>query len=153
MEIIKELYDMKEAVENKIAEANKKIRKANGLMDMSDIEIVDKLAHSMKSLVTTCAMLEAKEDDGYSGHYGPMYYPGEAYGYSGRERRDDGYSGNRGGYSRNESRYSRENRYSRNGYSRTGNMTEQLRQMMDEAPDEMTRMEIKKLMDRMENQR
>ena len=28
-----------------------------------------------------------------------------------------------------------------------------LRKMMDEAQDEMTRMEIKKLMDRMENQR
>lgn len=152
MDIIKELHDLTETVGNKIAEANKKIRKANGIMDMSDIEIVDKLAHSVKCLVTSTAMLEAGEDGGYSGH-GPVYYPGEAYGYSGREMRDDGYSGNRGGYSRNDSRYSRENRYSRNSYSRTGDMTDQLRQMMDDAPDEMTRMEIKKLMDRMENQR
>ena len=104
MDIIKELHDLTETVGNKIAEANKKIRKTNGIMDMSDIEIVDKLAHSVKCLVTTTAMLEAGENGGgYSGHYGPAYYPGESYGYSGRERRDDGYSGNRGGYSRNES--------------------------------------------------
>lgn len=155
MDLIKELYDMKETVAQKIAEANKKIHKAGGTMDISDIEIVDKLAHSIKSLVTTCAMLEA-EENGYSNDAmptGPVYYPGNTTGHSGRrgEYRDDGYSrngsGNNGGYSRN---YSRE---SRNGYSRTGDMTDHLRQMMDEAPDEMTRMEIKKLIDKVENQR
>ena len=159
MDIIKELYDMQETVGQKIADANKKLHKAGGAMDMSDIEIVDKLAHSMKSLVSTCKMLEA-EDGGYSKHAGPVYHPDTTYGYSGRrgERRDDGYSregrdgysGNNGGYSRNG--YSRENRNGY-GYSRTGDMTEQLRQMMDDAPDEMTRMEIKKLVDKMENQR
>ena len=154
MDLIKELYDLKETVGQKIAEANQKIRKAGGAMDISDIDIVDKLAHSIKSLVTTCAMLEA-EDGGYSGDYMPR----PVYGFSGRrgEYRDDrysresrnGYSGNGGGYSRNG--YSRENR---NGYStRTEDMTEQLIQMMEEAPDEMTRMKIKKLVDKMENQR
>ena len=152
MDIIKELYDMKETVGQKIADANKKLHKAGGAMDMSDIEIVDKLAHTMKSLVSTCAMLEA-EDGEYSGT-GPLYYPVNT-GYSGRrgEMRDDGYSrngrGNNGGYSRNG--YSRGNRY---GYStRTEDMKEQLIQMMEDAPDEMTRMEIKKLVDKMENQR
>ena len=160
MDIIKELYDMQETVGQKIADANKKLHKAGGAMDMNDIEIVDKLAHSMKSLVSTCKMLEAEEDGGYSKYAGPVYHPDTTYGYSGRrgERRDDGYSregrdgysGNNGGYSRNG--YSRENRNGY-GYSRTGDMTEQLRQMMDDAPDEMTRMEIKKLVDKMENQR
>ena len=152
MDIIKELYDMKETVGQKIADANKKLHKAGGAMDMSDIEIVDKLAHTMKNLVSTCKMLEA--EDGEYSETGPIYYPGNT-GYSGRrgEMRDDGYSrngrGNNGGYSRNG--YSRGNRY---GYStRTEDMTEQLIQMMEDAPDEMTRMEIKKLVDKMENQR
>lgn len=35
------------------------------------------------------------------------------------------------------------------GYSRTGDTREQLRQMMEEAPDEQTRMEIRNLMERM----
>ena len=61
------------------------------------------------------------------------------YGYS---RNGKGYSGNGNGYSRN-----------CNGYSGKGDMTDQLRQMMDEAPDDLTRREIQKLMERMENQR
>ena len=133
MDIIKELYDMKETVGQKIADANKKLHKAGGAMDMSDIEIVDKLTHAMKSLVTTCAMLEAEEDGGYSGDMMPTY----GGNYSGKGRRN-GYGGERrNGYS------------GRMGYSRTGDMREQLRQMMEDAPDEQTRMEIRNLIDRM----
>lgn len=153
MDLLKEVYDMKETVGHKIAQANKKIKANGGDIANDDVDIVDKLSHSIKSLVTTCAMLEAEEDDGeYSGRYMPAYNPGMHYGYSRRDGMEggyageyrNGYSGNRGGYSR---RYSRENR---NGYSRTGDMTEQLRQMMEDAPDDMTRMEIKKLMDIMD---
>lgn len=150
MDLLKEVYDMKETVGHKIAQANKKIKANGGDIANDDVDIVDKLSHSIKSLVTTCAMLEAEEDGGYSGAYMPTYNPGISYG---RDRRDggnsyenrDGNSGNRGGYSRN--RYSRENR---NGYSRTGDMHDQLREMMEDAPDDVTRMEIKKLMDKMD---
>ena len=147
MDVIKELCDMKDTIAQEIADANQRIRKNGGALDTGDVEIIDKLTHSMKSLATTVAMLEAQEDGGYSGRYMPTgpYYPGTTYGYSGRD--GHGYSRNGGGYSRNDGRYSR------NGYSRTGDMSEHLRQMMDDAPDEMTRMEIKKLIDRMDNQR
>ena len=154
MDLLKEVYDLKETVGHKIAQANKKIKANGGDIANDDVDVIDKLSHSLKSLVTTCAMLEAEEDEGgYSERYAPMWTPGGGYGYAGRERRDggtsyeyrDGYSGNRGGYSRN--RYSRENR---NGYSRTGDMQEQLRQMMEDAPDDMTRNEIRKLMERMD---
>ena len=158
MDLLKEVYDLKETVGHKTAQANKKIKANGGDIENDDIEMIDELSHSLKSLVTTCAMLEAEDDDGgYSGRYAPMWNPGIRYGYDGRENRESReYSraggGNYGGYSRN--RYSRENRNSyRDGYSRAGDMAEQLRQMMDEAPDEMTRMEIKKLMDKMDNQR
>lgn len=151
MDLLKEVYDLKETVGHKIAQANKKIKANGGDIANDDVEIIDKLTHSLKSLVTTCAMLEAEEDGGYSERYAPTWNPGITYGYAreGRERREgrEG-GGSYGGYSRN--RYSRENR---NGYSRNGDMTDQLRQMMDEAPDEMTRMEIKKLVERIESQR
>ena len=157
MDLLKEVYELKETVGHKIAQANKKIKANGGDIANDDVDIVDKLSHSIKSLVTTCAMLEAEEDGGYSERYAPMWNPGISYGHMGRETREN-YSrdggGNNGGYSRNG--YSRENRngYSRNGgYSRTGDMTDQLRQMMDEAPDEMTRKEIEKLVDQMENRR
>ena len=62
-------------------------------------------------------------DDGYSGYYDPGY---------------------RGSYARDH-----EGRYSRTGYSRHG-LSDKLRTLMDESPDERTRMEIKKLIDKME---
>lgn len=144
MDLLKEVYELKETVGHKNAQANKKIRSNGGDIANDDVEIIDKLTHSLKSLVTTCAMLEA-EEDGYSGRNAPAYNPGITYARDGRDNYSRDGGGNNGGYSRN--RYSRENR---NGYSRTGDMTEQLRQMMDEAPDEMTRMEIRKLMDKMD---
>ena len=161
MDVMKELYEMQDTVGQKIADANKKIRAAGGKMDADDIDIMDKLAHTFASLEKSCEMLEAK-DEGYSGAYGPNFYPGMA-GYSGRENRNrysrenrEGYSGeNREGYSGRENRegysgrYSRENR---NRYSRKGDTTDQLYQMMEEAPDEMTRKEIRKLIDKLENQ-
>lgn len=134
--LIDQIYEMKEAVAYEIGEANKRIEQSGGKLSKEDLDIVDKLSHAMKSLVTTCAMLEA-EEEGYSSDY----MPGQSY--RGRERRD-GYSGE--GYSGR--RYNRESRNSY-GYSRTGDMNDRLRQMMDEAPDENTRMVIRKLMNNM----
>lgn len=143
MDMIKELRELKTTIGNEIAQANQEIRKSGGDLNTGDIEMIDKLTHAMKSLVTTCAMLEA-EDDGYSGDYSPMgpYYGGMSRRYGNREGRN-GYSGNYGSYARNEGRSNR------NGYSRGMDWSESLRVMMDEAPDEATRMDIKKLMDRM----
>lgn len=147
MDLMKELYEAKETVGNEIGDLNKKIRNNGGQITGADVDMLDKLTHSMKSLATTCAMLEA-EEEGYSGHYMPM-----PYGYSrngnGYSRNGNDHSGNGGGYSR---RYGRESRDGY-GYSGKGDMTDQLRQMMDEAPDDLTRREIQKLMERMENQR
>ena len=155
MDIIKELYELKETIGNEIAQANKEIKKSGGDLNTGDIEMIDKLTHSMKSLATTCAMLEA-EEGGYSERYMMPFYGG----YSGRERREGreggGYSregrnggGSYGSYARGESRYSREGRNG-GGYSRGMDWNEHLRMMMDEAPDEATRMDIKKMMDRMD---
>ena len=147
MDLIKELYEAKETVGNEIGDLNKKIRNNGGKITGADVDMLDKLTHSMKSLATTCAMLEA-EEEGYSGHYMPMPYGYSRYG-NGYSRNGNDHSGNGGGYSR---RYSRESRDGY-GYSGKGDMTDQLRQMMDEAPDDLTRREIQKLMERMENQR
>lgn len=136
MDIIKELREMKDTIGNEIAEANQRIRQSGGDMNTGDVEIIDKLTHSMKSLVTTCAMLEAEE--GYSGNYGPYY--------SGRNDRDGAMSGR---YSRSGEGYNG----NRRGYSRNGDMMDHLRMVMDEAPDEQTRMDVKRLMDRMNGMR
>ena len=126
MDIIKELREMEDTIANEIAEANQRIRQSGGDMNTGDVEIIDKLTHSMKSLATTIAMMEAEKG-----------------GYSGRDDRDGGVSGR---YGRTDGHYA--GRMTR-GYSRTGEMMDHLRDLLDEAPDEMTRMEIKKLMDKM----
>ena len=90
MELLKELKDLKETIANEIAQANKEIKKSGGDLNSGDIEMIDKLAHSMKSLVTTCAMLEA-EEKGYSGNYPTTRSYGD---------RRDGYSTGRRYYGR-----------------------------------------------------
>jgi len=130
MDMLRELRELKDTIANEITEANKEIKKAGGDLNTGDIDMIDKLTHAMKSLVTTCAMLEA-DQGGYSGDY-PYYYGGGTRRYQERTN-----SGNFGRYSRDDGRY-----------SRTGDWNDQLRRMMDEAPDEATRMDIKKLMDR-----
>ena len=145
MNLLKELTELKETIGNEIAQANQEIRKSGGDLNSGDIEMIDKLAHSMKSLATTCAMLEA-EGGGYSEKYMGPYYGG---GYNREGRDNGGYSGNYGSYARGkDGRYTRENR--NYGYSRGMDWNDHLRMMMDEAPDEATRMDIKKLMDKMD---
>lgn len=142
MELLKELKDLKETIANEITQANKEIKKSGGDLNTGDIEMIDKLTHSMKSLITACAMLEAEDDGGYSERYMPGYFRDD--GYTRRNSYGRNGSGNYGSYAKNEGRYSR------NGYSRM-DWNEHLRMMMDEAPDEQTRMDIKRMMDRTQN--
>ncbi len=147
MDVYKELCDLKDTIANEITQANKEIKKSGGDLNSGDIEMIDKLTHSMKSLITACAMLEAEE--GYSSEYANESY---ARRYSRDNRnsyaRENRNGGSYGSYARNESRYSRDNR---NGYSRGMDWNEHLQMMMDEAPDEQTRMDIKRMMDRTRN--
>lgn len=75
----------------------------NGKMSMNDLEILDKLTHTYKSILTSKAMDDSgySYNDGYSGLRGRSrdnmgrymnYYDG---GYSGRRYYDNGYSGRR----------------------------------------------------------
>ena len=99
MDLLKEVYDLKETVGHKIAQANKKIKANGGDIENDHIGMIDELSHSIKSLVTTCAMLEAEEDGGYSGRYAPNWNPGVHYGYTSRDDYSRNGSGNDGGYS------------------------------------------------------
>lgn len=101
------LYDLCEAVSRELELCNEKIRQAGGKLTPGDVEYLDKLTHTMKSLKTTIAMMVA-EDGGYSGRMAPMYHPGRSYAdrdYSSAQRRD------------NAGRYARSDGMSRGGYS------------------------------------
>lgn len=85
------------------------------------LDMIDKLAHAAKNV---CKIID-ESDDGSSG-----YYPRTGRMYDGRSFRNS---------------YRRDSmgRYSRDG------LADKLRELMDEAPDEKSRMEIQRLVDKM----
>ena len=66
MRMIEELYDLCETLEKDLEKTNEKLRMSGGELSGSDLEYVDKLTHSLKSIKTTIAMIESEDEDGYS---------------------------------------------------------------------------------------
>lgn len=116
---MKELKELRDLLCDELKDYGKK-----GELSAGSLSTIDTIAHAVKNLdkIIECG-------EGYSG-----YYP---YSY------DDGMG--RGSYAR---RRDSMGRYSRDGYSRHS-LTDKLRDLMDEAPDDHTRMEIKRLIDKM----
>lgn len=135
------LYELCETVSHELENANEKINRAGGELSAGDLEYLDKLTHTMKSLKTTIAMIEA-ENKGYSGRYwdGRYYYDGETN-MDNMMNRDSGnsYARGRGSNAKRDSmgRYS-----SRRGYSRDDakqEFIEEVEELIEKAPDEQTR--------------
>ena len=97
-----ELHELKERLTDELKDYGRKD------MSASNLEVIDKLTHTIKNL---CKIIE---DNEYSNWDGTRSY----------------------------------RRYSREGYSRH-DLSDKLRELMNEAPDERTRMEIKRLVDKM----
>ena len=129
-----ELKHICEILENELANVNKKLDKSDGVLSGDDISYIDKLTHSIKSIKTTIAMMEAEE--GESGRYSmPHYGYGNSYNYGGSYRRGRDSMG----------RYT-----SRRGYSYDDGMIEELRSLMESAPDERTKSEFRQFIAKME---
>ena len=115
-----ELYELKEKLMDTLEEYAKKDMTGNNL------EIVDKLTHTIKNL---CKILEDSEESEYSNRDGRMY---------------------NGRYSRTGMSYA-DRRDSRGRYSSDDGMIRELREMAHDAPDSRTRMEIENLIRKMES--
>jgi hypothetical protein len=163
MDYEKELYELCETIKEEIGEANEKIKKAGGKLSGSDVEYIDKLTHSLKSIKAVMAMMEDEGDDEYSGaSYARGGRGGRSYrggSYRGSSYDDGMMTGGEGGsYARDgrgrgsNARRDSMGRYSSrmDGYSRHGDVVESLREVMEEAPDDRTRMEIQRLIEKME---
>lgn len=119
-----------------------------GELSASILDTVDKLAHAIKNLDKIIEIYEMEEED--DGSYGGGSYR-RSYDMGGDYRRsyDDG--SYRRGRGRNARRDSRGRYSSEGGYSRASeDMVMQLREMMEEAPDQQTRQEIQRLIKKME---
>lgn len=142
-----DIYQLKEMLMDELKEFGKK-----GELTAGSLETVDKLSHAVKNLCKIIESYEEEEEYSMAGD-GSYRYPGDgSYARGGRDDRGGSYRS--GSYARGRGRNARRDsmgRYSSEGYSRAaGEMVDQLREMMEEAPDEQTRMEIQKLMKKLE---
>lgn len=120
------LYELKEKLCKELEEYSAK--------DLSpqSLEVVDKLCHAIKNLDKIIEKYEEKE---YSNAYRMAYNPYGMY--------------NDGSYARGRNtRRDSMGRYS-TGYSRDDNMIMELTELMDDAPDDRTRMEFQKFINKM----
>lgn len=125
MEIRKDLESLSEIVSEKLGDKTRRVR-SNGMTD-GDLDTIDKLTHTLKSIK---GVLRFMDEDGYSSHY--PYMDGGSYTRSRNPRRDS------------MGRYSSEY-----GYSRS-DLAEKMRELMDEAPDDRTRQEMKRMVEKLE---
>lgn len=126
-----ELYELKEKLMKELKEYG-----GGGDLSAGSLEIVDKLSHAIKNL---CKIIEKhEEEEGYSSNY--MYDGGGSY------PRGGSYARGRGANARRDSM----GRYSRNDGKEE--MVMQLREMMQDAPNDHTRMRIQELIREFEMQ-
>lgn len=122
------IYDLKEMLCKQLEDYGKK-----GEMNAAVLERVDMLAHAVKNLDKIIEVYEASEDGEYSGNrnrmYDVSYRRDGGQSYRGRKRDSMG-------------------RYASDGYSR--DMVAQLKDMVEDAPDERTRQEMQRLISHME---
>lgn len=135
------LYDLKEMLCKELEEYG------SNELNVGDLEIVDKLAHAIKNIDK---IIMADKYSGYYDGYNDDY--GANYRDNYRDYRDD-YRDNYGdgGYSaRGRGRNARRDSRGRYMDSYGNDMVNELRQMMNNAPDQKTRMEFEKLINKME---
>ena len=138
MEYMKEFETLCEIVSEKLAE---KIRKAknNGMSD-GDLDTLEKLTHTLASTKKIIAVRE--DEDGYSEYDGGM--GGGSY----RNAYRGSYARNGGSYAQR--RDSRGRYAGERGYSR-GDLADKMRDLMASAPDERTRSEMMRMVEKLEN--
>ena len=129
---MKELYELKDMLLDKLKEYSKK-----GDLTSSSLDVVDKLSHATKNICKIIEDAESESENGYS--RANPYYDDRSYGSYAR--------GGRGGNARRDSM----GRYSRDGYSRdSGELMRELHELMEDAPDEKTRQEFQRFIQKME---
>lgn len=126
---MKELYELKDNLCKELKEYSRK-----GKLNSTDLEYVDKLTHSIKNL--------DKVIENYDMDYSNRNYSMRS-GYS--NERGNNYS-MRGDYSGRGARRDSMGRYSRDNDM----MIQELRELMEDAPDERTRAEFKQFINKME---
>lgn len=142
-----ELYDLKDMLCKELKEYGTK-----GELSAGTLDVVDKLTHTMKNLDKIIEAYE--EEEGYSSASRPDGMGGMTDGSYRYSRNGGNYRGMyRGSYARGRMNARRDSmgRYSGN-YSRDDGMVEELRGLMEDAPNESIKRDIQRLVDKIEQQ-
>ena len=126
---MKELYNLKEKLCDELKSYNKKE------MSSASLEVMEKLSNTIKNLDK---IIDHYSEEGYAASYNSYYN---------NRSNPNSYARGRGASRDNMGRYSTRGE---GGYSYHDSMMDELRDMMDDAPDEKTRQEIRRFMDKME---
>ena len=135
-----DLYILKEMLCKELGEFGK-----HGELQESSLKTVDTLAHACKNV---CKIIECCEEEEYSGYSRrsydtdpqPFVRPDGSY-------RNSSYRDG-GSYARGRGRGAARDSMGR--YSRTGDMKSELHKLMESAPDERTRMEFEKFIEKID---
>ena len=130
---MRELYELKEMLMDELKELSGKP------MNGSSLQMVDTLAHAIKNI---CKIIESYEDGDSYGRRDSYDNDGGSY-YDG----DTSYARGRG---RNARRDSRGRYASTNYYEAKDDMARKLEQLMQNAPDEKSKQEIQRVMQKLE---
>lgn len=150
------MHKLMEYICTELEELERKAEK-EGKLSMAEIEYGDKLAHFKKNLLSSEEMWEDSEYSMAGGGSGGGSYAGGSYAggsYARGGNRGGSYArgsrgGNRGGGGRRGG--NQYGSYAMEGYSRGGDqMVEDLRELMQEAPDDRTRMEFERFIKKIE---
>ena len=140
------MHKLMEFICDELEELERKAEK-DGKLSMAEIQYVDTLAHAKKNLLKADEMWEESE---YSMDGGRSYARGRRSMRGGNSYRYEG----EGSYARGRGRNAKRDamgRYSRDGYSMAGDeMIDELRDLMQDAPDEQTRMEFQRFISKIE---
>lgn len=143
------MHKLLEYVCDELEELERKAEK-EGKLSMAEVQYADTLAHMKKNLLKSDEMMEEGEYSMDGGSYARggqsrrMMRGGNSYRYEG----EGSYARGRGRNARRDSmgRYSSER-----GYSTAGDeMISELRELMQDAPDERTRMEFQRFISKIE---
>lgn len=138
------MHELMSYVCDELEELEKKA--AKGKLSMSEIEYADKLAHLKKNILRADELM----DEGYSGDsyqnggsYDRVVYDGRSYA---RGRGSNAKRDSRGRYA-SDGNY---NHYSRRYSMDNDSLVQELRELMEDAPDDRTRQELQRTITKME---
>lgn len=126
-----------------------------GALTMAETQYADTLLRMKKNLLKSEEMSEESEysERAYRNSYEGRnsYERGNSYDGGSSYEGGNSYARGRGRNARRDSRGRYASAYSREGYSRGGEeMAEQIRELMQDAPDEQTRQEMQKFIEKLE---